>query len=336
MSIYTVRFCQREELSLLQEFIDKHWRKGHILSRSKELFEFQHDYPLFDYYTFAIAFNNETSEIDAALGLIKYWKYDDSHTIPNAGWSAIWKVRDDVENPEVGGVAFKLLKFLLKKSDINIFASLGISQMYKSIAVSMHFDVGEMAHYYIANPNYDNFKVIVKPEFTNFKSTSQLSIIESSVVHDVLEIDNSLNPFKNITYLVGRYEKHPMFNYVFWKIYDDKDLVAIIVVRKIDVLGHSIYRIMDMLGQKCLNSIYDAIITILERDNAEYVDCLNHGLPKEFFCNLGFIEVNHKKGTIIPEHLSPLEHKYIPLEYAYISDTPLVIFKGDGDQDRPN
>lgn len=338
MSIYSIRFCKKDELKLLQNFIDKHWRKGHVLATSKELFEFQHLYDQFDDYTFAIALNNETGEIDGAFGLIDYWKYDTTHTIPNAGWTAIWKVRDDVNNSEIGGVAFKLLKFLLANGCVDVFCSLGISQIYKGIATKMHFTVGEMNHYYIVNNKITDFKVICKPEVNTPSNTKGYTINTLPSLDNVELAINNLNPFKNIVFYRNRYENHPFFKYVFWGVYQKEELKAVFVIRHINVNGRRIIRIMDIIGDLCPQySIYDSIQKIIGECNAEYVDCLNAGIDETLFIKLGFTKINREYGTIIPEHLNPLELKYIPLEYAYISEKePVVIFKGDGDQDRPN
>lgn len=337
MKLYTIKFCSKIELGLLQEFLENHWRHNHVMATSKELFEFQHDYQDFDDYTFAIAVNNDTGEIDGAFGLIKYWKYDTTHMIPNAGWTAIWKTREDVHNNEIGGIAFKLLKFLLTKSNVDIFASLGISKIYKGIAEGMHFTVGEMKHYYIVNEFLTDFKIIVRPN--GIKQTKNLDYVikESGILPIDVGFLNSINPLKNYIFFRNRYECHPFFNYIFWNVYDNDKLIAIIVVRKILVIDKYIYRILDMIGTfGSEKGLYNAIQNILQKTEAEYVDCLNAGLDENLFRDLGFTKIDRAYGTIIPEHLNPLEHKYIPLEYAYVSDKPLVIFKGDGDQDRPN
>jgi hypothetical protein len=82
--------------------------------------------------------------------------------------------------------------------------------------------------------------------------------------------------------------------------------------------------------------VYNAVQGILNHNNAEYIDCLNHGIKSEVFLNMGFVRAPFNDSTIIPEHLDPLEHKYVPLEYNYMDDIDVIIFKGDGDQDRPN
>ena len=76
-------------------------------------------------------------------------------------------------------------------------------------------------------------------------------------------------------------------------------------------------------------------IRTIDEAGAEYVDCMNAGIEMSIFDNLGFVKADYSK-TIVPEHFNPLEHKNVPLEYAFSEEDTIVIFKGDGDQDRPN
>lgn len=338
MSLYDIHFCRHEELTDLQNFIDKYWRKGHVLSYSNTLFEFQHGKEGVDYYTFAIARNIETSEIDAVFGYIESQKYDSTKTVPNIGWGAIWKVRDDVQNKEIGKLGLKLLKYIIKNSTIETFASLGISKTHKDLATALNFVVGETNHYYLANSAISNFKVAFNPVVSEFyKNCSPLRIDISNRIEGV-EISENVNPFKNVSYFVNRYQKHPFFRYEFWKVYDVNSLIGVFAVRKIYVSNTPIYRIIDFIGDiPKEKTVYNSIQGILNDTGAEYVDCINAGLEDMFFTRQGFQIAPRNNSTVIPEHLDPLEHVYIPLEYNYMdSDFKLIIFKGDGDQDRPN
>lgn len=336
MSLYNIHFCKKNELNKLQHFINNHWRHGHVMGTSKELMDFQHEHEGSDYYDFAVAENNETGEFDAIYGFIRSWKYDTTHTVPSIGWGAIWKVREDADNPEIGSISLKLMKYILINGDIDVLGSLGISKDFKAVAKSLHFTVGTMNHYYIANSQFRDYRVIVNPKFTHKEVSSNFIIKQFDRLNSLGLDDNSLNPTKNLCYFTNRYEKHPFYNYLFWGVYEGAILQLLFVVRKIKVGEACLYRIIDAIGNKCASgSIIRPIQQILQEAGAEYIDCMNTGIDPDFFDNLGF-EINDKNETIIPEHLNPLEHKNIPLEYAYSDGDSLVIFKGDGDQDRPN
>lgn len=336
MSLYNIRFCGREELPKLQAFINLHWRKGHVMGCSKELLEFQHAHEGQDYYDFAVAENKETGEFDAIYGFIRTWKYDTTQTIPSIGWGAIWKVRDDVNNPEIGTIALQLMKYIILHGDIEILASLGISEDFKRIATSLHFTVGMMNHYYIANKQIKDYHVIVAPQEPSKVIEESYTIQPIESLRDVKQVNNSLNPYKNLQYLENRYERHPFYKYLFWGVYDEEQLALVLVARRISIGDYSIFRIVDAIGTSDITkSMYGAIQDILKEAGAEYVDCMNAGIEESVFEKLGFIKADYGK-TIVPEHFNPLEHKNVPLEYAYTEEDNIVIFKGDGDQDRPN
>ena len=337
MSIYNIHFCEYEELEDLQRFLHNYWRKNHVLSYSKELFEFQYKKENASYYSFVIGRNNLTDEIDGVYGFIESQKYDPSHEIPNMGWGAIWKVRDDVRNKEIGKLGLKMLNFILKHSSIIEFAALGISSIHKDLALSLNCHVGELNHYYIINRDISNFKIAFNPSYScDINNSKILEIKESSDVSN-LKIKNNINIFKNIPYFINRYQKHPFFKYIFWKIYDLDTCIGVFAVRKILIQNSCIFRIIDFIGDIPSHStILPSIQTILKSENAEYVDCLNYGLDINLFLQWGFCLAPQNNTVVIPEHLDPLEHKYVPLEFECMSDMPLVIFKGDGDQDRPN
>lgn len=335
MKIYQIRYCKKSELAKLQYFIDKYWRKNHIMSKSVDLFNFQHDAIGTDYYSFIVAENTQTNEFDGVFGYISSYRYDISHQTPKIGYGAIWKVRDDIHNTEIGKVGLNLLKFILKNEQFESFGSLGISKIHKDIALALNFTVGVSSHYYYANNKIHSFKIAKSP--ITKREISSISTVKEINLTDIDTIHNTLNPYKNICYYQHRYQNHPYYKYIFWGVFTDNKLCAILVIRKVFVSDNSCLRIVDMIGES--DKIYNLsseFQRILEGENIEYIDCLNHGIDKEFFFKLGFNILDNDGDTIIPEYFEPFERKNIPIEYAYISNKSLIIFKGDGDQDRPN
>lgn len=336
MSIYDIHFCRFEELDDLCSFIDKYWKKGHVLTYSKDLFEFQHLVDGKEYYDFVIARNLETSEIDGVYGFIESQKYDKSRIIPNIAWGAIWKVRDDVHNKEIGKLGLKLLKYIIKNSDTESFAAIGISDINKQIVSCLNFQVDELSHYYIVNEYTNRHIVALNPIIG---TTSKARPIKVSLIDNInsIIVENHINPYKNIDYFKTRYQQHPIFDYKFLLFIDNERICAVAAVRIIDVKDVKIMRIIDMIGTiDSTISIYDSMQQILQKNNLEYVDCLNYGIDEEIFMSLGFQKAPCNDDTVIPEHLDPLEHKYVSLEFEYMGEKPIIVFKGDGDQDRPN
>ena len=69
---------------------------------------------------------------------------------------------------------------------------------------------------------------------------------------------------------------------------------------------------------------------------AEYLDILNFGIEDIYFEKAGLLKLDPRKPVVIPNHYEPFEQKNVHLHFAMKTDKPYVIFKGDGDQDRPS
>lgn len=332
MRLYDIRYYQPEDRPRLVQFLDKYWRKNHIVATSEKVFDFQHKYD--DKYTFVIAENKETKEFDAVFGYILTHKYDKTHQIPNVAWGAIWKVRNDVQNAERTSLGLGLLRFILKHEDVITFASSGISDKHREISSGLGFVMGEMTHYYIANTLRETYVITenpIKPDFA--PSYMRLAWIDWK---DRIEVTNTLNPFKNYNYLIHRYENHPVYTYRLLGAYVLGELKLLMVVRKQRVEDSCCLRIVDMLGSEIgLRNIGLEMQRVLAEENAEYIDCWNYGMDKKIFDTLGFEVVSGE--TIIPDYFAPFERQNIRIEINSLEQEPsMVIFKGDGDQDRPN
>ena len=163
MRIYTYRYCRLTEIDKFKAFIDKHWKKGHVLSYNNDLIRFQYEVENEGRLSVVVAENNETHEFDGIYGYISTHKYDTSRQIPKVLWGAVWKVRKDIENDEIGKVGINLLKFILKNEEYDAFSVLGISDVNKRIAEAFHFTVGELNHFYCASNSIDSYIVSKNP-----------------------------------------------------------------------------------------------------------------------------------------------------------------------------
>lgn len=333
MKLYNIKYYQIEDRIRLVQFLDKYWRRNHIIAVSEMVFDFQHKFD--DRYTFVIAENKKTKEIDAVYGYILTHKYDETRQIPNVAWGAIWKVRDDVNNPEIDSLGLGLLRFILKHEDIVTFASSGISDKHKEISSGLGFVMGEMIHYYIANISKETYSIADNPIIKSILKQSDVRVLWVEW-KDVVVLTNTLNPFKNYNYLIHRYRNHPVYEYRLLGVYSCGELRLLMVVRKQRVGSNCCLRIVDMLGtDKGMSNIYMEMQRVLVEEDAEYIDCWNYGLEKQFFLSLGFSDVSGN--TVIPDYFAPFERKNIRIEIDSLEQKPqLVIFKGDGDQDRPN
>ena len=99
----------------------------------------------------------------------------------------------------------------------------------------------------------------------------------------------------------------------------------------------AVVRLVDFIGEdSVLPRIGAALDAILNHAGAEYMDCYNAGIPADVWLAAGFTERVEGDGCIIPNYLTPPVHENT--EYYYFTNKPegFVMFKADGDQDRPN
>ena len=157
--IYSVKYAESSDCLKIQSFIEKHWRKDHILSLSKELLDFQHLNPLSRKYNFIIAVNNTTNEVDALLGFIPTYQYDKELFKEGDYWGAIWKVRTDVQNAEIKNLGLTIWEKLFELDNFQSWAAIGISEIAKKIYAISGMQIGELAHYYLPNINVKNFYI---------------------------------------------------------------------------------------------------------------------------------------------------------------------------------
>ena len=128
--------------------------------------------------------------------------------------------------------------------------------------------------------------------------------------------------------------------YDVWAARENGKLLAYLVTRTVtaqDTGCAAVVRLVDFIGEDTvLPRLGGAIDAIVRRAGAEYIDCYNAGIPAAVWQAAGFTERVEGDGCIIPNYLTPPLRENT--EYYYFTNKPenFVLFKADGDQDRPN
>lgn len=338
MAIYRFKTVPSEEKDKLVYFINEHWKRNHALVKSEELLRFQHYNQSDDCFNFIVAENTTTNEYDALVGFIPTSQYDNGLIENGDYWGAIWKLRDDVKNEEINTAAFYIWRKLFKLPHFHSYAAIGISDIAKQIYIAMRMDVSSLSHYYMLNNQISVFRVAANvsreymPEISDKKdySVKWLDSLEN------INIQPVYRPFKSVNYFKKRYQQHPIYKYGFVGIFVGNKLETILVVRKIDVNGGNVIRIVDVLGELG-QDISGCLQEFIQNENAEYIDFMNYGLPEHIFSKMGFKKLNMNENLIIPNYFEPFEQHNVKIDIAIKADYDnYVAFKGDSDQDRPN
>lgn len=330
---YIIREAEMDEIRVIQTFLHQYWKENHSLAISSQLINFQHYDINLNHYNFIIAINDNRNELDGIMGYIPTYQYDNSLINNGDYWGAIWKVRDDIFDPDIKILGFLLWEYLMEKQNFKTYAAIGISSVAKLFYKSARLKTGILNQYYIAREQDFAFKV-AGINFSHKKEGKSFGCIDKIDLDHQLDIKAYYYPLKSINYLINRYEKHPIYQYSFWKIMDK----VILVTRSIIVNETKIIRVVDCLGNlDDLPCLYHDFQEILEEENAEYIDFINYGIDEDIFKRIGFSKLDPKGDIIIPNYFEPFLQKNIEIEFAYKSPYDnYTIFKGDSDQDRPN
>lgn len=336
--IYTIKYCSFEEEPQLIDFIRRYWKADHVFVKSKEMFDFQHYNAERQYYEFIIGVNNITHEIDGICGMIPIAHFDSELSPFNETWGGIWKIRDDVHNDEIGLLGLLMFEYYDKYYS---HASIGMSEIAFKFHKIKRYTMCYLNQYYILNGQCDDYKIAVVPhrpaQFDNNHSDYSLHPLEDITGADLSNVDNRYWPRKSKTYLLNRFQKHPIYKYSFYGLYKKNHIVDVFVMRKITVNRRSVLRIVDVYGNyDSIPSLYSQFQDLLIEQNCEYVDLMNFGIDKAIFEKMGFTKLNLEEDIIIPNYFEPFEQRNVSLNAAFRSPNPYRMYKADADQDRPN
>jgi len=340
MGVYKFKICEKDDLPRLLTFIDTYWKKNHILVRSREILDFQYYNRETGKYNFVLAENTQTGELDGIRGWIRVDQYDPALAQFDEVWSAVSKVRTDVENNEIKVLGSYLWRYLERHKG---FGTVGISHFSFAMHTAIRHKTCSLSQYFILNRETKKFKVAVIPaDYQTPTETKQCywhlyEIEEIKAIADDA-VQAYYRPFKSKTYLINRFTKHPVYHYHFYGIYDGNELNAILVGKFVEINGGKILRIVDVLGTlEEVGCLYEDFQTILHESGSEYVDFLCFGIDDLVFQKMGFDKLDPEQDKlIIPNYFEPFEAKNIVINGAYKPAERYCMFKADADQDRPS
>ena len=145
-------------------------------------------------------------------------------------------------------------------------------------------------------------------------------------------------PVKSANYFINRYFDHPIYHYEVHGISIDVFVSGVVVSRLVFANQRKALRLVDYYGSDETFSQCGSAIALLHVNNgAEYADLFCLGLSEQAVHASGFAEVIANGPVIVPNHFEPFDAGTNDIiNYAVLSDQPVVLFRADGDQDRPN
>lgn len=344
MARFEINICLVEEVEDLVRYIHENWSENHILFTSRALLDWQHKSKCGNYYNFVIARSIKSKKICGVLGFIPSSHFSNALHKYKEVWPVLWIIN---EGPSYVGLGFALFNFLIKEYGFKSIYSISISESSLPIYEKMGFSIGYYSQLAIINSNLNNYQIasidnkFKAPRLTEDKHYNLCNINENSVNTELSDPNlYGYSVIKNVDYFINRYLKHPIFNYRFFGIYRDLKLCAFIVTRVVKHKQRSVIRVVDIQGDvvsitKTTKQFHDMLV----KENHEYIDIMQFGLPEKLFIKSGFVKAESHKNIVIPDYFEPFVRNNIKIIFARKTEklnNQIIMFKGDADQDRPN
>ncbi len=343
MSIYDEYFNFRlaclDDVDLIMKFIGDEWKKDHILSRSKDLFLWQHGNSEYG--------DNDTVNIylmtdkkGSIVGLNGFVQYSNDPMLRYIS-SCITKVKADLPVPMCG---VELVKRFKKDVPANAYYSSGTSERMIPIGRKIfNYTVGIMQQYYLLNPMAEGFEIAgvsnASGDLPFEDSTVKLEKVDFSGIARKYDFNKRYfnQAYKSPEFIEKRYFKHPVYRYEAYGIETGKGIYGgVLLGRSITVESSKVFRIVDYLGDtSLLGEIGGELREMMKVMHYEYVDLTAGTIPKDIMKRAGFRLLKQDDVNIIPMHFEPFEKKNVYVRFQK-SNSDIVVFKADGDQDRPN
>lgn len=332
---YEFRFARLDETDEIMSWLDKNWKKNHIMATNKELF--LHELAQNDRINMFLAKNKQTSQIEAIWGVI-YTANGVCRDCFGTFWKSISK------NILLGT---ELAKRFYSKHDFRYYFPLG-SNPKTAVPIQKAIfkcEFSTMKHYYLLNEkikHYEIAKIAYKTKTTYFgipnKNFEILKIKDISQINKV-EFKNLMSgrvPYKDLWYVKKRFFDYPIYKYDVYAIYENYELKALFVIREQKLGSKNVLRIVDYLGEQKSFVFASEFLRNLFDENTEYIDFYAFGFDDKVLEKMGFIKICENDRNIIPNYFSPFIQKNIDIYCSDFGVPNVLLCKADCDQDRPN
>lgn len=328
---YMIRQATEKDVESVMKFIKDYWNKNHILCMSKQFMMWQHFYH--EEFCFLIAENTDNYEIEGILGYIPYSEKEDRDV-----FGALWKVRNN-HFPMLG---LKMKLYLMNNIGARTVSAIGLNENTLELHKKSGSIVGTLKHYYILSDleRYVIAKIQNKIIIDYNHQRTQYDLMPINGINMLQKIcdweeKHRKTPQKSVDFICHRYINHPIYKYNIWGIFNKEKLVGAFITREIVYNNSPILRIVDYLGDtNAIAHVGKEIRRILF--GYEYIDFYLYGIDDSILADAGFILKRDENINVIPNYFEPFKQENVKLNFYTTSLENTVLFKGDGDQDRPN
>ena len=330
---YAIRLAYYNEIDEIMAFIDRYWKKGHILGNNREFFLYEH--VIEGQVTFVIAKEKTSGEIHGILGYLPASSDRNRYDI----WGVIWKVNEKAASMLGIELMRRILELTGARTELGVGANPKTAiPLLKRI---LHYSTGKMKQYYCVSPHLDHKIAKIEYQPRKMVALGMGTVVER--IRNIREVTEKFDfdsysigiPYKDAWYVGRRYFNHPIYEYeVYGLSHQGEKTEALLVCREQRHNGAKVLRIVDYIGKQ---QLFQGISKFIEKKltEYEYIDFYCLGFEEQYILKAGFSCREENDRNIIPNYFSPFLQENIDI-WADSSKEGCLFFKADGDQDRPN
>lgn len=314
------RLAGASDKNAIVSFLDKHWGDCHPLVHLDDFFT--HYYVDGDRLQFALC--ESAGSIVALAGYIRANRCE----TPDI-WISIWCADEAVR-----GAGMELLDALPRLCSARMAACNNIRLKVVPLYRFLGYDAQRLPHYYrLADRQQYAVARIAHKIILPVKRGPALEPVENAAqLAKIYTPRPELRPFKDLWYLTRRYFAYPRQHYDVWHLDD-----LLLVTRTVPVNGTAVLRVVDYIGlPERFADLGPGIDQLMRRTGAEYADCYCAGISPAQMAAAGFCERLEEDDNILPNYLTPPLYENTEYYYSTTQTENFLLFKADGDQDRPN
>lgn len=340
---YEIRLARVADIGAIMGFIGDHWKRGHVMSVDRELFEYEFLDIDGETVDFVLAVDRGTGEIEGILGFLRCSSTEDPGR--KDVWGSFWKVRPDHGNMPLLGIELARRVYALAgcRYHIGNGANPGTTVILRKLYFGER--TARMSHYYYLNGRVGDYRIALVRDRWSPKAREGIprtwmrrlwSMGEVRSCFDVGGLDAV--PYKDDWYFEKRYFRHPRYEYQVYGLGsgDGGGTRALLVAREVRCNGAAVLRIVDYLGEQGLFAgLGGEMAGIVSENGYEYVDFYEFGFDEAAVEAAGFRRRDGDDGNVIPNYFEPFVRENVDIWVHYKAEGT-TFFKADGDQDRPN
>ena len=315
------RLARPDERPALTAFLDQHWGSQHPLIHWDDFFNY---YYVAEDGALQFAVAEQDGQAVAVAGYIRA----NRAASPDI-WVSIWCAKKGCN-----GAGLELMAALPRLTGARLMACNNIRPETMAFYTFLGYTAARLPHYYrLADKDvYAVARVEQKVILPLAPGPALAPVAGDEELARVFRAPQGVTPAKDLWYLSRRYFHFPGQQYDVWHL-DGR----LLVTRTVPLNGTAVLRVVDYVGRpEEFHLMGPGIARLMEEVDAEYAECYCAGVPAAEMAAAGFAERDEACPNIIPNYLTP--PLYENTEYCYFTSDPdgFMLFKADGDQDRPN